>query len=186
MIQLAALLVRPLLGELPVSDAAKDRMAAVNTMLAGGSGEAWIGLARQQASLPIRRHVRYEATSAGHGGIDHDGKPLRWSQFAWSEQQVDDCAFHHVCCRFYQNGFISLELVASKDTADLDMRDLVGHSIELRDRSGFLIGIWSAAFAIVRGTDRAVFHASATDDFLPLKIHFPEMAGAQAGMAFRI
>lgn len=81
---------------------------------------------------------------------------------------------------------ICLELVASKDATGLDVRDLIGHSIELRDRNGFLIGIWSAAFNIRKETERMVFHATAIDDFLPLKLHFDEIADVQDGDGFRI
>jgi hypothetical protein len=186
MIQLAALLARPILGKLPLPEAAKDKMASVNQLLAGGSGESWIPLARQQATLPVKTQLRGESASVERGERDHDGKPLRWVQFEWPALQVDDCTFHKVCWRFYQNGLICLELVASKDAAGLDVRDLVGHGIELRDRSGFLIGIWSAAFAIQKGTDRTVFHAAAADDFQPLRLHFDETAEIQGGIAFRI
>lgn len=186
MIQLATLLARPLLGKLPVADAAKDKLANVNALLTGGSGEAWIPLGRQQATLPIKNRHRSESAVALRGEGDHDGKPLPWVQFDWPVIEVDDCSFQKVCWRFYRNGLICLELVASKDARGLDVRDLVGHSIELRDRSGFLIGIWTAAFAIHKGADRAVFQATATDDFLPLKLHFDEVGEVQDGIGFRI
>ncbi|WP_353643108.1 hypothetical protein [Mesorhizobium sp. WSM2239] len=68
----------------------------------------------------------------------------------------------------------------------MDTRDLVGHCIELRATSGFLIGVWSAAFIIYKGDDHTVFHTAATDDFLPLKLHFDEIADSQDGFGFRI
>jgi hypothetical protein len=186
MINLAAFLARPLLGKFPLPEKAKDKISAVNSLLGGGSDEAWIPLARQQATLPIRNQFRGGSVSTERGERDHDGKPVHWVQFDWPEQQVDDCTFQKVRWRFYQNGLICLELVASKDATGLDVRDLVGHRIELRDRSGFLVGIWSAAFTIDRETERAVFHATAIDDFLPLKLHFDEVADVQDGGAFRI
>jgi hypothetical protein len=186
MINLAAFLARPLLGKLPLPEGAKDKIATVNTLLGGGSDEAWIPLARQQATLPIRNELRGGSISTERGERDHDGKPVRWVQFDWPQQQIDDCTFHKMNWRFYGNGLICLELVASKDSRGLDVRDLIGHSIELRDRSGFLIGVWSAAFSIHKETERAVFHAAAIDDFLPLRLHFDEIADVQDGIGFRI
>lgn len=186
MIQLAALLAKPLLGKLPVADSAKDKLANVNALLSGGSGETWIALGRQQATLPIKNQLRSESVSVQRGEIDHESKPLRWAQFDWPALEVDDCTLQKVCWRFYGNGLICLELVASKDARGLDMRDLVGHSIELRDRGGFLIGIWSAAFTIHKGADGAVFHATTKDDLLPLKLHFDEVDDVQVGAGFRI
>jgi hypothetical protein len=186
MINLAAFLARPLLGKLPLPEGAKDKIATVNTLLGGGSDEAWIPLARQQATLPIRNQFRGGSASSERGEREYDGKPVHWVQFDWPEQQVDDCTFQRVRWRFYRNGLICLELVASKDATGLDVRDLVGHGIELRDRTGFLLGIWSAAFTIRRDTERTVFHTAAIDDFLPLKLHFDEVADVQDGGAFRI
>lgn len=186
MIQLAALLAKPFLGKLPLPEGAKDKIADVNTLLAGGSGETWVPLARQQATLPIRNQFRGRSVSTDHGERGHEGKPLRWVQFDWPAQQIDDCTLHKTSWRFYGNGLICLELVASKDAAGLDTRDLVGHGIELRDRSGFLVGIWSAAFTIDRKDDHRVFHTVATDDFQPLKLHFDDIADAQDGFGFRI
>ncbi|MCV3241718.1 hypothetical protein [Mesorhizobium sp. ZC-5] len=186
MIQLATALAKRLFGKLPLPDGAKDKIANVNAILAGGSGEKWVPLARQQATLPIRNQFRGGSISTERGERDHDGEPVRWAQFDWSEQRVDDCTFHKVRWRFHSNGLICLELVASKDATGLDVRDLVGHRIELRDRSGFLIGIWLAAFIIDRGTEHAIFQATAVDDFLPLKLHFDEVADVQEGLCFRI
>lgn len=94
-----------------------------------GSGETWVPLARQQATLPIRNQIRGGSVLTERGERDHDGKPVRWVQFDWPEQQVDDCTFQKVRWRLYRNGLICLELVASKDATGLDVRDLVGHSI---------------------------------------------------------
>jgi hypothetical protein len=186
MINLAAFLARPLLGKLPLPEKAKDKIATVNTLLGGGSDETWIPIARQQATLPVRNQARDRSATGERGQCDNDGKPVRWVQFAWPARQIDDCTFHKVNWRFYGNGLVCLELVASKDGAGLDVHDLVGHSIELRDRNGFLIGVWSAAFNIRKHTERSVFHATAIDDFLPLKLHFDEIADVQDGDAFRI
>lgn len=186
MIQLATVFAKRLLGKLPLPDGAKDKIANVNAILSGGSGEKWVPLARQQATLPIRSQFRGGSISTARGECNHDGEPVRWVQVDWPQQQVDDCTFHTVRWRFYSNGLICLELVASKDATGLDVRDLVGHRIELRDRDGFLIGIWLAAFIIDRETERAIFQATAIDDFLPLKLHFDEVADVQVGGAFRI
>ena len=186
MIQLAAFLARPFLGKLPFSEEAKDKFAAVHTLLGGGSGETWIPIARQQATLPIKAEARGQSATGERGELENDGKPLHWMQFDWPSQQVDDCTLHGLNWRFYRSGLICLELLASKDAAGLDVRDLVGHCIELRATSGFLIGVWSAAFVIQGKTEQAIFHATATDDFLPLKLHFDEIADRQDGFGFRI
>ncbi|WP_353643109.1 hypothetical protein [Mesorhizobium sp. WSM2239] len=89
MIQLASFLARPLLGKLPVSKGAKDKISAVNALLTGGSGETWIPLARQQATLPVKTQVRSQSATGEQGECDHEGKPLRWAQFDWPAQQVD-------------------------------------------------------------------------------------------------
>lgn len=185
MIQLATLLAK-FLGKLPLPQGAKDKIANVNTILAGGSGDKWVPLARQQATMPIRTRFQGTSVSTERGEREYEGKPIHWVQFDWPEQQVDGCTLKKVRWRFYRNGLICLELVASKDATGLDVRDLLGHRIELRDRSGFLIGIWLAAFIIDKETGRAIFQATAIDDFLPLKLHFDEIADAQDGFCFRI
>lgn len=187
MIQLATLLARPLLGKLPLPDAAKGKLAAVSALLNGGSGESWIALGRQQATLPYTGHVRTRNASSEQGTVTQDGKPIGWIQFDWpADQTVDDCVLHRARWRFYRNGLISLEIVAGKDRSGLDATDLIGHAIELRDKSGFLIGVWSAAFLVHKGTDRQVFQTSITDEHQPLKLHFDDIAGDQDGAGFRI
>jgi hypothetical protein len=186
MIQLASFLARPLFGKLPLPEGAKDKISTVNALLTGGSSETWIPLARQQATLPVKTQVRSQSATGEQGERDHEGKLLRWVQFDWPSQQVADCTLHKLSWRLYRNGLICLELIASKDAAGLDVRDLVGHCIELRATSGFLIGVWSAAFTIYKGDAHTVFHTVATDDFLPLELHFDEIADLQDGFGFRI
>ncbi|MBB4005659.1 hypothetical protein [Aurantimonas endophytica] len=186
MIKLAALFARPLLSKFRLPDTAKDKIATVNTFLAGGSGDEWVPLARQDATLPIVNQIKARSITCGRGSRDHEDRAVRWIQFDWPEQQVDDCTFHKSRWRVYQNGLICLELVASKDATGVDMRDLVGHRLELRDNSGFLIGIWSAAFSIQRRTERVVFSAAAIDKFLPLVLHFDNIDDVQDGSAYRI
>jgi hypothetical protein len=64
--------------------------------------------------------------------------------------------------------------------------DLLGHQIALRDKTGFLIGIWAAAFVVPKRTRKRAFQASASDDHMPLKLHFDELESAQTGTWFRI
>lgn len=186
MIQLGALLAKPLLSILPLPDKAKDKLDTVDSLLSGGSGESWIPLARQQATLPVKAQIRGQSAKGERGECDLDGEPLPWVEFDWPPLQIDDCAFHKLSWRFYRNGQIGLELIASKDEAGLDTHDLIGHRIELRDSNGFLVGAWSAAFTIYKGDDHIVFHTSATDEFLPLKLHFGEIADWQDGVGFKI
>lgn len=187
MIQIAALLARPFLGKLPIPDAAKGKVPSLGTLLNGGSGESWVPLGRQQATLPFAGQTGANSASNERGEVVHDGKPVRWLQFDWPpDQQVEDCVLNRIRWRFYQNGLISLEVVASKDKSGLDMSDLVGHAIELRDRTGFLIGVWSAAFLVRKGTDHQAFQSSISDDYLPLRLHFDDIGSDQGGVGFRI
>lgn len=186
MIQLASLLAKPILGKLPFSDKTKDKVDTVNSLLSGGSGETWIPLAREHTTLPVKSQIRGQSAKGERGECDLEGKPLSWVEFAWPPLQIDDCALHKLSWRFYRNGLIGLELIASKDKTGLDTRDLIGHRIELRGRNGFLVGVWSAAFTIYKGDDHLVFHTSATDEFLPLKLHFDEIAEWQDGVGFKI
>ncbi|MDQ6438159.1 hypothetical protein RB623_29245 [Mesorhizobium sp. LHD-90] len=52
MLPFLTLLAKPFLGRLPVPEAAKKKVAAMNSLLTGGFGESWLPVARHQTTLP--------------------------------------------------------------------------------------------------------------------------------------
>jgi hypothetical protein len=185
--QFAALLAKPLLKGLPVKPEVKDKFKSLAKVMTGGSGEAWIAVARQQVTLPFAEASEALSQLPSRGEAMLDGKPVAWVEFDWSgECGLADCLLSDVHWRFYRNGLVSLAAELSKDGSALDMSDLLGHQIALRDKTGFLIGIWAAAFVVPKHTKKRAFQACATDDHLPLKLHFDELDAAQTGTWFRI
>lgn len=183
---LATLFAKPILDKLPLPDTAKGKITAINNLFSGGSGDQWIALGRQQSTLPYADQARSGSGDIIHGKAVSTDKDIAWVQFEWPEMVVGHCIVHFARWRFYETGLICLEIVASKDAEGFDLSDLVGHGVELRDETGFLIGVWSAAFLIHKGAARAAFQASAVDDFLPLKLHFNQIAERQESVCFRI
>lgn len=187
MIQFASILARPFLGKSSSGEGAGSKLAAVNSLLAGGTGDAWLPLARVQATPTIKGHLRSTSVSMTRGEVVSGDETISWQQFDWpADQHLDDCTFNSMRWRIYKTGLICLELVASKDKGGFDRRDLLGHRLELRDRTGFVIGVWTAAFIIHEGSDHIAFAASAEEDFQPLKLHFDDIAETQEGICFRI
>lgn len=185
--QFAALLTKPFLKAIPVKPEVKDKFKSLAKVLTGGSGETWIAIARQQVTLPFAETSEALSQAPSRGEAMLDGKPVAWVEFDWpGECGLADCRVRDVRWRFYRNGLVSLAAELSKDGGGLDMSDLLGHQIELRDKTGFLIGIWAAAFVVPRHTAKRAFQASATDEHLPLKLHFDELDAAQTGTWFRI
>jgi hypothetical protein len=185
--QVATLLAKPFLSKLPVPTEAKDKITAVSSLLSGGTGEAWLPLARQQATLRIAGRLPSTAARAVSGQATLEGASIPWLEFHWvGDCSLSGCGWHGLRWRFYGNGLINLEAILSKDGSGLDLNDLVGHCIELRERAGMLIGVWSAAFLLRKNTDPLAFQASIVDDHLPLKLHFNELAAEQRGYCFRL
>ncbi len=147
---LTALFAKPVVDKLP--EAAKGKIATVNKLLTGGSGDDWIALERQQSTLPLgAQHRSRSGTVLGGKACDTE-KDSEWLEFDWSsEEVVGPCTAHFIRWRFYRNGLICLELVASNSDTGLDSSDLLGHAIELSDETGFLIEVWSAASLLLRG-----------------------------------
>jgi hypothetical protein len=184
---LATLLAKPFLKAIPVKPEVKDKFKSLAKILTGGSGEAWIAIARQQVTLPFAEASEAQSSLPTRGEALLDGKPVAWVEFDWPEEcNLADCRVRDVRWRFYRNGLVSLAAELSKEGAGLDMSDLLGHQIALRDKTGFLIGIWAAAFVVPKHTKKRAFQASALDDHLPLKLHFDELDAAQTGTWFRI
>ncbi len=187
MIQFVTLLAKPLLGKFKAPEGAEKKIAVVNTFLAGGTGNAWIPLGRLQETIPAKLKLRSTSNVTSEGIANSGDTSVRWRQFDWPvDQTAGDCTFNCVRWRFYQNGLICLELVGSKDKTGIDTRDLLGHCVELRDNSGFLIGVWTAAFLINKDSDQIAFAASNREEFLPLMLHFDEIAQTQTGFCFTI
>jgi len=181
---LTAKLAKPLAKKLP--EGAAGKLGAVDALLAGGTGDEWIPLARQQSSLPSARELRAESSRDASGAVRQGDTDLSWRQYDWDAATLDHCVLHRVRWRFYKNGLVCLEVAAGKEDQGLDRKDLVGHTIELRDGAGFLIGVWTAAFLLYKGDAERSFQASIVDDHKPLALHYDELANEQQGVAFRI
>ena len=187
MLHLASLFAKPVLGRLGVSGEAKERFVALQKAVTGDTGTAWIPLSRPSATLDFSTHRQTTSDAFATGTLDSDAGTVKWLEFLWnSDQPIKDCVLHKIAWRFYSNGLICLEISGSKDDKGLDSSDLIGHRLELRDETGFLIGIWAAAFLIVKDTDHRSFQTSAEDDHKVLKLHFDKLAEKQTGIAFRI
>lgn len=187
MLNLVSLVSKPLLGRIGVSDEARERFGALQKAVTGDSGTAWIPLSRPSATLDFTTHSQTQSDVFNTGEVATDGDAVKWVEFVWNaDQTIKDCVLHRISWRFYASNLISLEVCASKDAPGLDGSDLIGHRLELRDRTGFLIGIWAAAFLIVKDTERRSFHTSAEDDHKLLKLHYGMLAETQTGIAFRI
>ncbi|GAB2183446.1 hypothetical protein [Roseibium sp. LAB1] len=187
MIQLASVFAKPLLGKLGVGDEARERFEALQKAVTGDTGTAWIPLSRPSATLDFSTHRLMVSDIHNSGEIGPEKDAVTWKEFVWtSDQAIKDCVLHKISWRFYENGLICLEVCGSKDAVGLDGSDLIGHRLELRDDTGFLIGIWAAAFLIVKDTERRSFQTSTEDDHKLLKLHFGKLAEQQTGIAFRI
>ncbi|GLS32402.1 hypothetical protein SAMN04488498_11781 [Mesorhizobium albiziae] len=158
----------------------------IKAMLAGVAGDDWLALKRQQETL--RFAYVSAAESRPTSGPQKNGKDgPDWVQFDWpDEHSAEGRAWHSVNWRFYANGLITVAADLSIPERSLDFHDLLGHRIELRDKTGFLLGVWLAAFEVRHRAGRMAFQSAIVDDFAPLKLHFAEIAKAQTGQWFRI
>ncbi|WP_139238655.1 hypothetical protein [Mesorhizobium sp. YR577] len=115
-----------------------------------------------------------------------DAKSIVWREFIWSrDAQFDQCRWHSVRWRFYENGLICFDAQMSNAGAHANLGDMQGHRIELRDKKGFLVGVWAAGFYVHRGLPAMGFQANIVDDHIPLKLHFSEIDKEQSGFWFR-
>ncbi|AOF92574.1 hypothetical protein [Sinorhizobium sp. RAC02] len=164
-----------------------DRNKVLDTVLSGGSGSTRLTAGREQQTL----HQKYlfpETSREDRGSKPaRDEKENSWVQFNWpDEHHHESCTWHNVSWRFYRTGFVTVSMGLSVTDRRLDLHDLLGHRIELRDKSGFLLGVWSAAFQVWKGVGRMGYQSSASEDFLPLKQHFDDIALVQEGQRFSI
>lgn len=150
------------------------------------SEDGWIPLARQTETPRYRSLQRGTSDRASRGSVPFEGKEIAWAQFDFPRgHESDGCRWHSVSWRFYRSGLVCLSAELGKDKSHLDPLDLLGHAIELRDGAGFVLGVWSAAFQVRRSGEPMAYQASVQEDFVPLSLHFDELADVQGGFWFR-
>jgi hypothetical protein len=169
------------------AETGKEQAGRLKQVFTGGSGSEWIPLGRQKQTLRFRDLRRGPSGPFKRGKVKLEGTDIPWVQFSWPDAiNIDGCEWSSVGWRFYQNGLVSLSAELSKKDSGFDLADLLGHTVELRDKSGFVVGVWSAAFYVLKGSETMAYQSSATEDFAPLKLHFNELADVQTGCFFRI
>jgi len=91
--QFLGLLAKPFLKAIPVKPEVKDKFNSLAKILTGGSGEAWIAVARQQATLPFAEASEAQSQLPSRGEAMLDGKPVAWMEFDWpGECGLANCA----------------------------------------------------------------------------------------------
>lgn len=143
----------------------------------------------QHAALPLARHAEVigikmhvgQSDSSQAGSVVQDGKPIKWREFSWAQTQADDNRWQSVRWRFYDNGLVCFDAEMSNEGDGMDLGDMQGHRIELREKAGLLLGTWVAGFYVRRGLPPIGFHASIVDDHAPLKLHFDDLMPTQTG-----
>ena len=119
--QIATLLAKPFLKAIPVKPEVKDKFKSLAKILTGGSGEKWIAVARQQATLPFAEASEAISHLPSRGEALLDGKPVSWVEFDWPEEcGLADCRVRDVRWRFYRNGLVSLAAELSKEGVGLE------------------------------------------------------------------
>ena len=150
-----------------------------------------LGLA--SAGIPIGRehepagYIRWKAeTSDGsfQGSVaepDEDTS-LAWHEYLWTNRvSVDECDWEQVRWRFYRNGLVCFESRMSNTSGRLDNGDVQGHRIELREKSGLLLGVWIAGFFVRKDLPMRGFATSYVDEHQPLKLHFADLGATPTG-----
>jgi hypothetical protein len=149
-----------------------------------------LGLA--DTGIPIGRedepagYVRWKADRNDTHNIGQvatgDQTDVRWREFLWTTPAtIDECKWGTVRWRFYSNGLVCFDAEMSNTSGQLDNGDVQGHRIELRERSGLLLGVWIAGFFVRRSLPLRGFAASFADDHQPLKLHFDDILDEQLG-----
>jgi hypothetical protein len=136
----------------------------------------------RQGALPagMRLHPA-DGAECSSGSATFDGKPLSWREFKWGEYATGSREWHSVRWRFYENGHVCFDTKMGNSGEGADVGHLQGHRIELRDKSGLLLGVWAAGFFVRRAQPRLGFQADIMDDHATLKMHFADLAETQAG-----
>lgn len=116
------------------------------------------------------------------GSSGNKDQTVQWCEFLWTgHNTIDECEWGPVRWRFYSNGLVCFDAQMSNTSGKLDTGDVQGHRIELREKSGLLLGVWIAGFFVRRSLPMRGFAASFTDDHQPLKLHFDDIAETQLG-----
>lgn len=147
-----------------------------------GLTEDGISLGREIEAVGYRRWKSKDSEKSITGSSVADGKKLAWHEFRWENPiSIDECQWEHVRWRFYENGLVCFNASMSNSSGRLDTGDVQGHRIEMRDKSGLLLGVWIAGFFVRRELPMRGFQASCIDDHPPLKLHFGEITDVQSG-----
>ena len=153
---------------------------AFGKLLSKGHGAS---LARQTETIKYLKATAGQSGESASGDATLEGKPCKWREFRWpSEAKQDECSWRWVRWRFYENGLVCFDAQMANASTGVDLGDLQGHRIELRDKTGFLLGIWIAGFFVRRRLPPLGFQANILDDHMPFKLHFSELADVQTGM----
>lgn len=133
-LQIVPLISKWLFGNREQSDEAAQKAQEVRAMFAGGSGDAWLPLARQQETLHCRRIFTCISEVVRPGEGTAESKQIAFQEFAWSEEfETGGDLWRSVRWRFYENGLICLAAQLGKKAQGLDTGDLLGHTIEIRE-----------------------------------------------------
>jgi hypothetical protein len=155
-----------------------EERPALSKLFSGERRNA-IPLARQGAlQKGISLHPA-DGPDSDSGSSMVDGKQLSWREFRWDEYVEGNRQWHSVRWRFYQNGHVCFD--AEMSNSGEGVGHLQGHRIEVREKSGLLLGVWAAGFFVRRGQPKLGFQADIMDDHATLKMHFADLAETQAG-----
>jgi hypothetical protein len=147
-----------------------------------GLTEDGISLGREIEAVGYRRWKSEESEKSDTGSVVTDDKKLAWHEFRWENPiSIDECRWENVRWRFYENGLVCFNASMCNSSGKLDTGDVQGHRIELRDKTGLLLGVWIAGFFVRRELPIRGFQASYIDDHPPLKLHFSKIADVQSG-----
>jgi hypothetical protein len=155
---------------------------AVRDQFGGGH----LHLRRDEHSLDIKKGIRGISETRSMGRLSAPDTPeVQWIAFDWTTPQtLEEAAWGIVHWRFYANGLIAFHAEMSNTSGAFDTGDLQGHRIELRTADGFLLGAWHAGFFVRRGTLVKHYYGSLEENYLPLKMHFVDLAEHQEGQWF--
>lgn len=136
----------------------------------------------RQGELPAATRLHQgEAEASKSGGIMLDGSPLAWREFTWGEHLNGSCQWHSVRWRFYENGQVCFDAQMGNSGKGIDLGHMQGHRIELREKSGLLIGVWACGFFVRHAQPTLGFQADIMDDHATLKMHFADLDEKQTG-----